>query len=71
MNVGWGRCGAWVVGAVSCGRSRGGGRYGSTVDGAISGTWTSGDDVVFVFEVCGVVGVAFVGFKVYGALKFG
>ena len=56
---------------MSCSRAGGGGRYGSTADGATSGTWTGGEDVVFVFEVCGGVGVAFMGFEVDVALKFG
>ena len=30
-----------------------------------------GGGAVFVFEVFGIVRVAFVGFKVYGSLKFG
>ena len=56
---------------MSCGRAGGGGRYGSTVDGATFGTWTGGDDVVFLFEVCGGVGVKCMGFEVDGDLKFG
>ena len=56
---------------MKCGRAGGGGRYGSTVNGATSGTWTGGDDDVFVFEVFGGVGVSLVGFEVDGGLKFG
>ena len=65
------RRGAWVGGAVRYGCAGGGGRYGSTVNGAKYGTWTGEDDVVFVFEVCGGVRVALMGFEVNGALKFG
>ena len=56
---------------MSCGRSGGGGIDGSTVDGATSGTWTGGDNVVFVLEVFGGVGVELMGFEVDGDLKFG
>ena len=71
MNAGWGRHGAWVGGAVSCGCARGGGRDGSTFNGATSETCTGGDNVVFVFEVWGGVRVAFMGFVVDGDLEFG
>ena len=54
-----------------CGRIGGGGRDRSTVNGATSTTCTVRDDVVFVFEVCGRVGVALMGFEVDRDLKFG
>ena len=56
---------------MSCGCARGGGRDGSTFNGATSETCTGGDNVVFVFEVWGGVRVAFMGFEVDGDLEFG
>ena len=55
---------------MSCGCARSSGRYGSTVDGATSGTWTGGDDVVFVFELFGGVRFALMGLEVDGDLEF-
>ena len=47
------------------------GRDGCTVNCATSDTCTGGEYVVFVLDLCGVVEVTLMGFKVDGDLKFG